>query len=134
MGKIFRALLSLYPRRDRDLLGEEMRAVFEEGMREHRVLGPAVYLRFLLAEVGGLVLGAIKARFASPSPIQVARVTASDLPEEVRQAENRVAFNLNRLLFAISHRQFVQARFYSDEERKARHDLGEMREKYGLAE
>jgi hypothetical protein len=134
MHTIFRALLGLYPRRDRDLLGEEMKAVFEEGMREHRDLGRAAYLRFLLSEARGLVLGAIKARFAGRAPIQVARVTVSDLPEEVLQAESRVAFNLNRLQFAISRHQFVQARFYSEEERKARHDLRRMREKYGLGE
>jgi hypothetical protein len=57
-----------------------------------------------------------------------------DLPDEVIEAQNRVAVNLNQLLFAISHHQFVQARFYSNEERKARENLRQMQEKYGIGD
>ncbi|HTD43032.1 MAG TPA: hypothetical protein VK687_02585 [Bryobacteraceae bacterium] len=48
------------------------------------------------------------------------------------EAQNRVAVNLNQLLFAISHHQFVQARSYSNEERKARENLRQMQEEYGI--
>jgi hypothetical protein len=57
-----------------------------------------------------------------------------DLPDEVIEAQNRVAVNLTQLLFAISHHQFVQARFYSNEERKARENLRQMQEKYGIGD
>jgi hypothetical protein len=53
---------------------------------------------------------------------------------EVLEAQNRVSLNLNYLLFAISHHQFREARFYSNEERKAREDLRRVREKYGLGD
>jgi hypothetical protein len=52
----------------------------------------------------------------------------------VIEAQNRVAVNLNQLLFAISHHQFVQVRFYSNEERKARENLRQMQEKYGIGD
>ena len=108
-----------------------MQAVFERGTQENRDLGPLAYVRFLLAELVGLVLGAVRARVSGP-PIS-AEPVASGLPEEVLEAQNRVAVNLNRLLFAISHRQFVQARKYSDEERNAQQELRRVMEKYGLA-
>jgi hypothetical protein len=102
-------------------------------MQEHRDLGPAMYVRFLLAQVGGLVLARSKRDFASPSPIQVAHVTASDLPggspgggSSRFQPESSPLRHLPSSVCAST--------FYSNEERKARHDLGEMRKNYGLAE
>lgn len=50
------------------------------------------------------------------------------------QAQNRLVINLNQLQFAVSHHQFVQARYYSNEERKARENLREVREKYGIGD
>ena len=65
MGAVFRVLLYLYPQRHRELLGAEMQAVFEQGAQQHRLLGPSQYLRFVLLEVGGLVLHAAIAQFAN---------------------------------------------------------------------
>jgi hypothetical protein len=132
MSSIFRILLRLYPRGHRDLLGAEMQAVFEQGGREHRGMGAAAYGRFLVAELVGLLLGAVNARFAGPVPIDAPPMVASDLPKEVLEAQNRVAVNLNRMLSAIAHREFVQARVYSDEDRKARQDLRMVLDKYGF--
>ena len=56
------------------------------------------------------------------------------LPDEVIEAQNRVVVNINQLSFAISHHQFVQARFYKNEERKARENLRRMRENYGIGD
>jgi hypothetical protein len=141
MGAVFRVLLYLYPQRHRELLGAEMQAVFEQGAREHRLLGPFQYLRFALLEVGGLVLHAANAQFANATHTgylenQVRRTLAppQDLPDEVIEAQNRVAVNVNQLLFAISHHQFVQARFYSNEERMARENLRQVQEKYGIGD
>jgi len=131
MSRIFRALLHLYPQGYRNLLGAEMQAVFDRGARESRDLGPVAYVHFLLTELVGLVSGAVRARLAGP-PI-TAEPVAGGLPEEVLEAQNRVAMNLNRLLYAISHHQFVEARRYSDEERTARLELRRVMEKYGLA-
>ena len=95
-------------------------------------MGAAAYGRFLVAELVGLLLGAVKARFAGPVPIDAAPMVASDLPKEVLEAQNRVAVNLNRMLSSIAHREFVQARVYSDEDRKARQDLRMVLDKYGF--
>src|SRR5258708_15635236 len=116
MGAVFRVLLYLYPQRHRELLGAEMQAVFEQGAEEHRVLGPSQYLRFVLLEVGGLVLHAAIAQFANAThrgylenQVHGTLAPPQDLPDEAIEAQNRVAVNLNQLLFAISHHQFVQA-------------------------
>ena len=143
MGLVFRLLLHLYPRRHRELLGAEMQAVFEQGAQEHRLLGPVAFMRFVLVELSGLVLHAAIAQFANhvrngylenQVPFHATLASAEDLPEEVLQAQNRLAVTLNQLLFAISHHQFVQARYYSNEERKARENLRQMREKYGIGD
>ena len=141
MGAVFRVLLYLYPQRHRELLGAEMQAVFEQGAQEHRLLGPSQYLRFVLLEVGGLVLHAAIAQFANAThrgylenQVHGTLAPPQDLPDEVIEAQNRVAVNLNQLLFAISRHQFVQARFYSNEERKARENLRQMQEKYGIGD
>ena len=143
MGAVFRALLHLYPHRHREVLGAEMQAVFEESAREHRLLGPVAYMRFVLVELGTVVLHAGVAQFASVMhkgylenqvSLRGALPPPEDLPAEVLQAQNRVAVNLNQLQFAISHHQFVQARYYHNEERKARENLREVREKSGIGD
>lgn len=143
MGAVFRALLHLYPQRHREVLGTEMQAVFEQSAQEHRLLGPIVYMRFVLVELGELVLHAAVAQFAdimhkgyleNQLPLRATLPPLEDLPAEVLQAQNRVAVNLNQLQFAISHHQFVQARYYFNEERKARENLRQVREKYGIGD
>jgi hypothetical protein len=141
MGAVFRVLLYLYPRRHRELLGAEMQAVFEQGAQEHRLLGPPRYLCFVLLEVGGLVLHAAIAQFANAThrghlenQVHDALAPPQDLPDEVIEAQNRVAVNVNQLLSAISQHQFAQACFYKNEERKARENLRQMREKYGIGD
>ncbi len=118
-----------------------MQAVFEEGAREHRLLGPFQYLRFVLLELGGLVLHAAIAQFAHAThrgylenQVRGTSAPPQDLPDDVIEAQNRVAVSVNQLLFAISHHQFNQARFYKNEERKARENLRQMREKYGIGD
>ncbi|MGC2331074.1 MAG: hypothetical protein WA581_06455 [Candidatus Acidiferrales bacterium] len=118
-----------------------MQAVFEQGAQEHRLLGPSQYLRFVLLEVGGLVLHAAIAQFSDATHrgylqnrVHDTLAPPQDLPDEVIEAQNRVAVNLHQLSFAISRHQFVQARFYSNEERKARENLRQMQEKYGIGD
>lgn len=120
-----------------------MQAVFEKNAQEHRLRGSVAYMRFVLVELGSLILHAVVAQFVkithtgyleNRASVLATSAPPDDLPEEVLQAQNRVAVSLDHLLFAISHHQFVQARFYSDEERKAREDLRQMREKYGIGD
>jgi hypothetical protein len=138
MRVVFRALLRLYPLRHRELLGAEMEAIFERGVEEHRCLGPARYARFLLKEAAGVVLDASRARFAEVTHkghadrLHAIPVSEQDLPDEVLEAQSRLALDLNRLVLAIARQQFLQARFYSNRERKAREELRQLREKHGL--
>lgn len=141
MRTVFRALLHLYPQRHREVLGPEMQAVFENNAQEHRLRGSVAYVRFVLVELGGLILHAVIAQFVNitqkgylenRASFPTTSVPPDDLPEEVLQAQNRVAVSLDHLSFAISRHQFVQACFYSNEERKARENLRQMREKYGI--
>lgn len=143
MGMVFRALLHLYPQRHREVLGPEMQAVFEKNAQEHRLRGSVAYVRFVLVELGSLILHAVIAQFVNithkddlenRASFHTTSAPPDHLPEEVLQAQNRVAVSLDHLLFAISHDQFVQARFYSNEERKARENLRQMREKYGIGD
>jgi hypothetical protein len=141
MTLAYRALLRLYPRNHRMCFGAEMRSVFEESAREHRSRGRAAYLRFALAEMGGLVIGLAMAwslklagRAYVHDPQLIRRATARPLPHEVQQAQDRVTSNLNGLLHAISHHQYIKARSYAAEEEKARADLRQLREKYNIAE
>jgi len=88
-----------------------------------------------------LVLHAAIAQFAnathrgySENQVHGTLAPPQDLPGEVIEAQNRVAVNLNQLLFAVSHHQFAQACFYKNEELKARENLRQMREKYGIGD
>jgi hypothetical protein len=135
MRLLFRIFLRLYPGRHRELFGSEMEAVFEQGAHDQRLLGLLPYTRFVLKELAGVIVGAIAAQFAGSARMEpAAPARTPDLPEEVLEAQRRVSVNLSHLLFAISHHQFREARFYSDEERKAREELCRIREKYGLGD
>jgi hypothetical protein len=82
-----------------------------------------------------MIVGAIAAPFAGSARMEPAAPAGTpDLPEEVLEAQRRVSANLSHLLFAISHHQFREARFYSDQDRTAREELCRMREKYGLGD
>jgi hypothetical protein len=80
MGAVFRVLLYLYPQRHRELLGAEMQAIFEQGAQEHRLLGPSQYLRFVLLEMGGLVLHAAIAQLANALPTGITWKARSTAP------------------------------------------------------
>ena len=88
-----------------------------------------------------MVLHAAIAQFANAThrghlenQVHDALAPPQDLPDEVIEAQNRVAVNVNQLLSAISQHQFAQACFYKNEERKARENLRQMREKYGIGD
>jgi ATP-dependent Clp protease ATP-binding subunit ClpC len=53
-------------------------------------------------------------------------------PEEVMEAEKRLKFIVRRMENAIGNHEFQKARFYEEEERKAREDLAQQRAKYNL--
>jgi len=55
-------------------------------------------------------------------------------PEEVSEVEKRLKFIVRRMENAIGNHEFEKARSYSEEERKAREDLRQLRAKYNLGE
>ena len=144
MKRAFRILLRLYPATHRDLLGEEMESVFEQAAEQQRARGCLAFTRFVLAELLGLLLGSAGAwRHQPPEraldlrnmrPPEVSKASYCTAVDEVLAARQLVAVNLGRMQEAISQHEFVQARFYSDEERKAREHLRSVRRKYRIPE
>jgi len=60
------------------------------------------------------------------------KLRQTSLPEEIADVQKRIKFIVHRMENAIANHEFEKARFYSDEERKERENLREMREKYHL--
>ncbi|HEX7288918.1 MAG TPA: ATP-dependent Clp protease ATP-binding subunit [Candidatus Angelobacter sp.] len=56
------------------------------------------------------------------------------LPPEVVAAEKKLKFIVGRMEYAVVNNEFEKARFYSNEERKERENLGALREKLHLNE
>jgi len=60
------------------------------------------------------------------------KLRQSSLPEEVTEIQKRIKFITHRMESAIQNHEFEKARFYSDEERKEREKLRQLREKFNL--
>ncbi|MFQ5816721.1 MAG: ATP-dependent Clp protease ATP-binding subunit [Terriglobia bacterium] len=60
------------------------------------------------------------------------KLRQSALPEEVTEIQKRIKFITHRMEAAIQSHEFEKARFYSDEERKEREKLRQLREKFNL--
>ena len=60
------------------------------------------------------------------------KLRQSTLPEEVTEIQKRIKFITHRMEAAIAHHEFEKARFYSDEERKEREKLRQLRERLNL--
>ena len=145
MMRIFQMLLRLYPRGPRELLDEEMAWVFGEAAAEHRSRGRWAYARFAAVEIAGLLLGCVRAwmrereadqdidlRLMRPPEMSKKKyVTALD---ELIAARQVVTANLARMQDAIARHEFVKARHFSDEERKARAHLRLLHRKYRIVE
>src|SRR5437764_444700 len=60
------------------------------------------------------------------------KLRQTTLPSEVADSQKRIKFIVHRMENAIHNHEFEKARFYSDEERKDRENLRQLREKYNL--
>jgi hypothetical protein len=152
----YKILLRLYPRDYRDRFAPEMSSAFEEAASDRRRLGRGVYVRFAIAELVGLTIGAgiewiaklttdasIRGRslpdrllMRPPGVSWEAHYGSARrrLPEEVSEAQRHTELLVQRMVHAISHHDFPQARRYSDEERQARENLRTLRQKYQLSD
>jgi ATP-dependent Clp protease ATP-binding subunit ClpC len=61
-----------------------------------------------------------------------AELEQGSLPEEVVEVQKRIRFIVQRTEASIANHEFEKARFYSQEERKERDNLKQVREKYKL--
>jgi len=60
------------------------------------------------------------------------KLRQTTLPPEIADIQKRIKFIVHRMETAIANHEFEKARFYSDEERKERENLRQLREKYNL--
>src|SRR5689334_16327014 len=60
------------------------------------------------------------------------KLRQTSVPEEISDIQKRIKFIVHRMENAIAQHEFEKARFYSDEERKERENLRDLREKYNL--
>jgi ATP-dependent Clp protease ATP-binding subunit ClpC len=62
------------------------------------------------------------------------KLRQTTVPPEVAEIQKHIKFIVHRMENAISNHEFEKARFYSDEERKERERLRQLRERYNLDE
>ena len=60
------------------------------------------------------------------------KLRQTTLPSDLAEIQKRIKFIVHRMENAIANHEFEKARFYSDEERKERENLRQLREKYNL--
>src|SRR6187200_2894693 len=62
------------------------------------------------------------------------KLRQTTLPTDLADIQKRIKFIVHRMENAIANHEFEKARFYSDEERKERENMRQLREKYNLDE
>ncbi len=62
------------------------------------------------------------------------KLRQTTMPDEIADVHKRIKFIVHRMENAIANHEFEKARFYSDEERKERENLRQLREKYNVDE
>src|ERR1017187_4434705 len=60
------------------------------------------------------------------------KLRQTTLPADLADIQKRIKFIVHRMENAIANHEFEKARFYSDEERKERENMRQLREKYNL--
>lgn len=117
--------LVLYPADFRAQFGAEMVAVFEEAAAQRRIRGRTFVVMFFVKEMLGLVTGAARERIFHDDAIQ----PLDDLPfpSDVAGTERYLEIVSRRLKRAIANHEFTNARYYDQQDRKARALLAELR-------
>jgi hypothetical protein len=130
LTRVYDFLLRLYPRRHREAFAAEMAAVFAQAAAEYRSRGATAYAWFATRELAGAIVGAAAA-WTSPltrRPQSERAIPSSFvLSSDVREVERILQVSIDRMVYAIANHQFVEARFYSLVERKARARLDQLR-------
>jgi hypothetical protein len=132
MTRTYELLLILYPRAHRAEFSDEMRQVFEAAAAERREQGRAPYVRFVVREIAGVIVGAARAWLTPQRAAQLAAAKYRHLPREVAEAQQRVDENIAGMVHAIANHQFEKARELSNREREARANLRMVQARYGM--
>lgn len=117
--------LALYPADFRAQFGAEMVTVFEQAAAQRR--GRTRVLLFFVKEMLGLLSGAARERLFHDDAIPA----HDDLPfpSDVAGAKRYLEIVSRRLIRAIAKHEFGNARYYDQQDRKARALLAELRAK-----
>ncbi len=156
MNRAYKILLRLYPRDYRAMFATAMLSAFQDASVERRGQGWRVYAAFAIAELMGLAMGAgiewiaklttdasVRGRslpdrllMRPPGVSWDAHYAGAfpSVPEDVSKAQERTELLVNRMVHAISQRDFKRARRYSDAERQAREHLRVLRQKYDTSD
>lgn len=119
--------LVLYPADFRAQFGAEMVTVFEQAAAQRRDRGGTCVLLFFVKEMLGLLAGAARERVFHDDPIRA----HDDLPfpSDVAGTERYLEIVSRRLIHAIANHEFSNARYYDQQDRKARALLAELHAK-----
>jgi DNA-binding PadR family transcriptional regulator len=119
--------LVLYPADFRAQFGAEMVTVFEQAAAQRRGRGGTSVLLFFVKEMLGLLAGAARERVFHDDAIRA----HDDLPfpSDVAGTERYLEIVSRRLIHAIANHEFTNARYYDQQDRKARALLAELRAK-----
>ncbi len=139
MKRLYALILRLYPRDYRDLFGPEVLNVFVEAADEHRQRGLTQRIRFFIIEFSGAIMSAAR-HWIDRLPCnralhsETVGATRSQLFTSAQTAQNQVDVNVRRMMHAIANHDFVGARNWSYEEKKARAELERLRDLYGFGD
>ena len=117
--------LILYPADFRAQFGAEMVTVFEQAMAQRCGRGRTYVILFFVKEMLGLLTGAARERVFHDEAIRA----HDDLPfpSDVAGTERYLEIVSRRLNHAIANHEFSNARYYDQQDRKARALLAELR-------
>ena len=143
MRRIYEVLLGLYPAEVRTSFAPEMSDVFAQVAEDRRREGWFPFAAFVVGELVALLIGAAGAHRTARHPVLdlrmmrppgISREVYGTALDELIAAQRLVDLNLGRMQQALARHDFVKARFYSDEDRKARMNLRVLRRRYGVSE
>jgi hypothetical protein len=126
MRNFYKAVLRLYPPEYQAAFAPEMLQTLEQAASDRRVRGHVAFLTFAVCELTGILTGLFSewlAKWTAREGYVTWRCSprsASDLPAEVVEIQDRLQRALASMQFAIAHHDFPKARFYSNEERATR--------------
>lgn len=125
LRRAYSLCLVLYPADFRTQFGTEMVTVFEQVLAQRRGCGVTCVLLFFVKEMLGLLAGAARERVFHDDAIR-----AHDdlpLPSDLAGAERYLEIVSRRLTRAIKNHEFSNARYYKEQDRKARALLAQLR-------